>query len=100
MATGLLKSGVIHPCTSSYSSPVLLLKKKDNSGWRMCADYRTLNQLAVKDKFPTPMNDELLNELHGAAYFTKLELRPGYHQKLIHPDDMEETDFQTHQGYY
>lgn len=96
MASDLLKSGVIRPSTSPYSSPVLLVKKHGNSLWCMCVDYRALNQHTVKDKFPKPMIDELINEFHGAAYFTKLELRSGYHQILIHPDVVEETDFQTH----
>ena len=69
----MLQQGIIQKSTSSFASPVILVKKKDQS-WRFCVDYRQLNAITVKGKYPVPIIEELLDELSGAAYFTTLDL--------------------------
>ena len=95
----MLSQGLIQPSSSSFSSSVLLIKKKDGS-YRFCVDFRHLNALTKKSKFPVPVFDQLMDELAHAKWFSTLDLRAGFHQILLHPGEEFKTAFQTHLGQY
>nr|GFB21536.1 putative reverse transcriptase domain-containing protein [Tanacetum cinerariifolium] len=95
----LSEKGFIRPSSSPWGAPVLFVKKKDGS-FRMCIDYRDLNKLTVKNRYPLPRIDDLFDQLQGSILYSKIDLRTGYHQLHIREEDIPITAFRTRYGYY
>jgi hypothetical protein len=97
--TELQEAGYIRPSSSPWGAPVLFVQKKDGSQ-RMCVDYRSLNDVTVKNKYPLPRIEDLFDQMRGARVFSKIDLRSGYHQMRIRPSDIPKTAFSTRYGLY
>jgi hypothetical protein len=97
--TELMDKDFIHPSSSHWGCPALFIKKKDQS-LRLCVDYRPLNAVTIKNKYPLPHIDILFDQLAGAKVFSKIDLRSGYHQIKIRPEDVPKTAFSTRYGLY
>eukprot|EP00253_Pinus_taeda_P004218 PITA_04218 len=95
----LLEKKYIRPSVSPWGAPVLFVRKKGGT-LRMCIDYRQLNKLTVKKKYPLPHIDELFDQVKGATIFSKIDLRSGYHQIRIKDEDIAKTTFRTRYGHY
>ncbi|GKF34651.1 putative reverse transcriptase domain-containing protein, partial [Tanacetum coccineum] len=89
----------IRPSSSPWGAPVLFVKKKDQS-FRMCIDYRELNKLTVKNRYPLLRIDDLFDQLQGSSVYSKIDLRPGYHQLRVREEDIPKTAFRTRYGHY
>nr|GFC07009.1 putative reverse transcriptase domain-containing protein [Tanacetum cinerariifolium] len=95
----LSNKGFIRPSSSPWGAPVLFVKKKDGS-FQMCIDYRELNKLTVKNRYPLPRIDDLFDQLQGSSVYSKIDLRLGYHQLRLREEDIPKTAFRTRYGHY
>jgi hypothetical protein len=97
--TKLQEEGYIRPSSSPWGAPVLFVQNKDDSQ-RMCVDYRSLNDVTIKNKYPLPHIEDLFDQMRGARLFSKIDLRSGYHQMKIRQSDIPKTAFFTQYGLY
>ena len=95
----LLEKGFIRPSSSPWGAPILFVKKKDGS-LRMCIDYRELNKVTIKNRYPLPRIDDLFDQLQGSSYYSKIDLRSGYHQLRVREADIQKTAFRTRYGHF
>ena len=95
----LQEKGFIRPSSSPWGALVIFVDKKDGTQ-RMCVDYRSLNEVTIKNKYPLPRVDDLFDQLRGACVFSKIDLRSGYHQLKIWSIDIPKTTFTTRYGFY
>jgi hypothetical protein len=95
----LVEKGSIRPSSSPWRAPILFVNKKDGSR-RMCVDYRSLNEVTIKNKYPLPQIEDLFDQMRGAKIFSKIDLRSGYHQLKIQIEDVSKIDFATRYGLY
>ena len=94
-----MNKGFIRPSTSPWGAPVLFAKKKDKT-LRLCIDYRQLNRVTIKNRYPLPRIDNLFDQLRGARVYSKIDLRTGYHQLRVRDTDIPKTSFRTRYGHY
>jgi len=94
----LMEKQFIRSSTSPWGAPVLLVKKDGSS--RLCVDYKQLNKMTIKNKYPLPRIDDLMDQLHGSSVFSMIDLRSGYHQILVKADDVQKTTFRSRYGHY
>ncbi|GKC25848.1 putative reverse transcriptase domain-containing protein [Tanacetum coccineum] len=95
----LAEQGFIRPNTSPWRAPILFVKNKDGS-FRMCIDYRELNKLTIKNRYPLPRIDDLFDQLQSSSVYSKIDVRSGYHQLRVRDEDIPKTAFRTRYGHY